>query len=278
MAVRLLDALLAPYGELRFEPTPKRIRASLMGQAVADSSRTLLVWEPNRVLPSYAFPYDGISAEFVPRPGDVIPDPEAPAVLHGATPFSVHTTPGAAYDLRVGDRTLEAAAFTPSDPALAGYAVLDWEAFDAWHEEEERVVSHPRDPFHRVDTRRSSRHVRIELGGHLLAESTRPTLVFETRLPTRYYLPREDVEVPLHPSPKRTFCAYKGEAQYWSPEVAGQVHENLAWGYEHPLADAPGVRGLICFFNEKVDITVDGEREALEHTPTSSSILDEAGV
>ena len=132
--------------------------------------------------------------------------------------------------------------------------MLDFGAFDTWQEEDEIIRGHPRDPYHRVDVRRSTRHLRIELDGQVLAETHRPTLVFETNLATRYYLPREDVQVDLKPSDTTTICAYKGEASYWS--VPG--HEDLVWAYEHPLPDAAGLAGLVAFYDEKVQVTVDG--------------------
>ena len=94
--------------------------------------------------------------------------------------------------------------------------ILDFAGFDAWLEEDEPLVGHARDPYHRIDMRRSSREVRIELDGALLARSTRAVLLFETSLPTRFYLPREDVVAEHRPSDRRSICAYKGHAAYWS--------------------------------------------------------------
>jgi uncharacterized protein (DUF427 family) len=160
----------------------------------------------------------------------------------------------------------------PADPDLAGLVVLDFRAFDTWYEEDDPVVAHPRDPFHRVDARPSSRHVRIEAGGRVLADSTRPVLVFETSLPTRFYLPRQDVVADLDPSPRRTRCAYKGEASYWS---AGELAD-IAWSYENPLEDAGRLTGLVAFFDELVDVTVDGVARARPTTPFARAIVEEA--
>ena len=148
--------------------------------------------------------------------------------------------------------------------------VLDFGAFDAWYEEDELNVGHPRDPFHRIDVLPSSRHVRLELDGQVLAESSRPTLLFETMLPARYYLPREDVRAELVPSGTRTFCAYKGQASYWTAAPGGPVLADIAWTYENPLHDAARVRGLIAFFDERIDVTLDSERLARPVTPWSS--------
>jgi uncharacterized protein (DUF427 family) len=151
--------------------------------------------------------------------------------------------------------------------------VFDFAAFDAWLEEDEPLVGHPRDPYHRVDARAASRHVRIEAGGQLLAESSRPTLVFETNLPTRFYLPREDVRAPVRPSERITRCAYKGEANYLSFDVG----DNLAWTYHRPLPDAAQLTGLVAFFDELVDVTVDGVRRKHPRTEFAKAIREEFG-
>ena len=119
---------------------------------------------------------------------------------------------------------------------------------------------HPRDPFVRVDALQSSRHVRVERDGHLLAESDSPVLVFETGLPTRYYLPREDVRTELlKPTDTATTCPFKGQASYWSAEVGGETHEDLVWSYENPIPQAEGIAGLMAFYPDRVDLKVDGE-------------------
>src|SRR6185312_13644356 len=129
------------------------------------------------------------------------PGSDAPVLTPGH-PFAMHSTPGQAFDVVVGSRTLPGAAFTPS--SLDGYVVLDFTAFDRWREEADEQVGHPRDPYHRVDARLSNRRVQISRDGQLLADSKRPTLVFETNLMTRFYLPREDVLADLEPTSSRT--------------------------------------------------------------------------
>jgi uncharacterized protein (DUF427 family) len=130
-------------------------------------------------------------------------------------------------------------------------------------------VGHPRDPFHRIDVLASSRHLRLELDGHVLAESSRPMLLFETMLPVRYYLPRGDVRAKLVRSDTHTYCAYKGKASYWSANVGGRLVPDLAWTYREPLTDASRVGGLIAFFNERVDVVLDGQRSERPVTPWS---------
>jgi uncharacterized protein (DUF427 family) len=268
MSSRVRDVLMRELDELRYEPTEKRVRAMLGDQAAADSTRAMLVWEPRRIVPSYAFPSEDVSAELVPEPS-TDGDAEAPPVLSPGVPFATHTADGETLGVRMQGETRDRAAFRLADPDLDGYVVFDFFAFDAWYEEDEQIVGHPRDPFHRIDTRQSSRHVRIELDGELLADSSRPRLLFETNLPPRYYLPREDVVAKLAPSSKLTRCAYKGEASHWSVEVAGPGGENLAWSYEQPLPDSIEIVGLVAFYNERVDVIVDGERRERPHTEWS---------
>lgn len=266
--------------ELRYEPTEKRVRATLGERTVVDSTRAVLVWEPHRVVPTYAVPVDDVRAELVPMVTGANGDAGAAAaaavagraLLHPGIPFSVRSTAGTAFTVRAGDETRDGAAFVPADPDLAGYVVFDFKAFDVWHEEDELVVGHPRDPFHRVDTRTSSREVRIELGGHVLAESSRPVLVFETSLPTRFYLPREDVVADARPSARTTHCPYKGEASYWSFDAG----DDLAWTYWEPLPDATALAGLVAFFDELVDVVVDGVRRERPGSAEAKSIVEEA--
>jgi uncharacterized protein (DUF427 family) len=282
MSSRVQDTMWRALGDLRHQPTEKRVRATAGEDTVVDSTRAVLVWEPRRVVPSYAVPVEDVYADLVPvSPEQGTPggsDAPASPVLHPGIPFGVHSTEGQPLALDVGGARREGVAFRLADEDLAGHVVLDFEGFDAWYEEDEPIVSHPRDPFHRVDVRRSSRHVRIELDGTVVAESSRPSVVFETNLPVRFYLPREDVRADLRPSEKRTRCAYKGEASYWSLDAGGRHHENRAWSYEAPLEDAVALTGLVAFFDELVDVTVDGERRERPRTGISAAILEEAGV
>jgi uncharacterized protein (DUF427 family) len=279
VSTRVRNLFMGGLGELRHEPTARRIRAVLDGGTVVDSSQAMLVWEPRRIVPSYAVPADDIAAELVPADvvaadaagtvGARMPELSGRPVLDPSIPFAVHTAEGRAADLRAGEQDLPAAGFYPADPDLAGYVVLDFGAFDVWYEEDELNVAHPRDPFHRVDVLPSSRHVRVELDGHVLAESSRPALLFETMLPTRYYLPRDDIRAELTPSSTRTYCAYKGQASYWSAAAGDHVVPDIAWTYQQPLHDAAQVRGLVAFFNERLDVIVDGEPSERPITPWS---------
>jgi uncharacterized protein (DUF427 family) len=141
------------------------------------------------------------------------------------------------------------------DPDLAGLVRVPFDAADKWLEEDEVMLGHARDPFARIDVRQSSRHVRIEKDGELLAESNRPVLLFETGLPTRYYLPREDVVAAVEDSDRHTTCPYKGVASYYS--VGG--HKDIAWYYPEVLPGVEPIRGLVAFWNERVDLVDNSE-------------------
>ena len=267
MSTRMRDLLAAARAQLRYEPIERRVRAQLGADVVVDSTRALLVWEPRRVVPSYAVPVEDIRAELSGAPAE---HAEAAGVLHPGIPFAVHTAAGE--PVSIGDRV--GAGFRLADPDLAGHVVLDFAAFDEFYEEDERVAGHPRDPFHRVDVRRSARPVRIEAEGEVVAETTHARMLFETNLPTRFYLPREDVRVELDPSAARTYCPYKGQASYWS----WGAHEDLAWSYEAPLPDAVAIKGLVAFWDDRVDVLVDGRRRERPGGPIAEALRDEFGV
>ena len=132
---------------------------------------------------------------------------------------------------------------------------------------------HARDPRHRVDAIASERHVRVELDGELLAESNRPTALFETTLPTRWYLPREDLRPELlKRSETVSHCPFKGVATFYSVRAGGTLHQDLAWSYPDPILENPRIADLVAFFNERVDLVIDGERQRRPFTPWSLDV------
>ena len=182
---------------------------------------------------------------------------------HG-TP-SPHKGTARHWSIRVGEREAPNAAWAypepiPSASFLAGYLALEWNALDEWFVEDEQAFGHPRDPYSRIDVYNTTRHVRVLLDGELLADSRRAKALFETALQPRYYLPPEDVRTELLvPSSTKTRCAYKGSASYWHVRTASGLVEDLVWTYPNPQHDATPVRDLLCFFNERVDLEIDGE-------------------
>ena len=243
----------------RFEPSPRWVRAVLNGTTVADSKQTMLLWEPRR-LPVYAFPRDDVRMELLRQTGEQ-------AAPRGATKL---------WTVQVGDRAAADAAWTVDRPAegvpdLSGYVVLSWRDMDAWYEEDDEVFVHPRDPYHRVDVQHSSRHVRVEMLGETVADTDRPSLLFETGLPTRYYIPRQDVRMDLLvQSSTVTQCPYKGQATYYGIRVGNKLARDLVWTYQFPIPECSKIEGLVCFYNERVDaIYVDDELQAKPQTPWS---------
>jgi uncharacterized protein (DUF427 family) len=183
------------------------------------------------------------------------------------------------YSIRVGDRVVEAGAWYYTDPLpealpIENLIAFYWNRMDHWFEEDEEVLVHPRDPYHRIDILRTDRHVRISLDGELLAESTGAVALFESNLPPRWYLPREDVVVELEPTDTVTRCPYKGQASYYSVPADGG--KDLVWVYQDPLAEAVRIKGLLCFFNERVDLQLDGELQERPDSPWSDRVRSEA--
>jgi uncharacterized protein (DUF427 family) len=187
------------------------------------------------------------------RDGAVVLDTVAARLVWADRPYPAYYVPRS--DLR-GE--VEVRSFDGVD-ALDGYVHVPWDAVDAWFEEDEEVIVHPRDPHARVDILRSSRHVQVAIDGVAVADSVRPTLLFETGLPTRYYLPVTDLRVDLlRPSDRVTSCPYKGHASYWSVQVNDRLVRDVVWTYKTPLWESAKIAGLAAFFNERVDLTVDG--------------------
>lgn len=255
---------------LRVEPSPRWVRAILGGRTIVDSRAAMLVFGI-AFTPRYAFPLADIEATaLTPSSSDAPSTSDAGADRAGARRY---------FDLRDGDRVWPRAAWTyptPTDAAaaLAGHVLIEWDTIDQWFEEDEQVYVHPRDPYHRVDALRSSRHVQIVIGGQVVADSARPVLLFETGLPTRYYLPQQDVRMDLlEPSETVSECPYKGVARYWNggPTLlaGGDLASttDIAWSYPFPIPDCPRIEGHICFYDEQVDaVIVDGEQHPRPHT------------
>lgn len=273
MATRTSQLLWSALDDLRVEPVEKWIHASNGDRTIVDTRRGRLVWEPRRVVASYAVPEEDVAGDLIPSTGAAerpVSGADSRRVLDPSTPFSAHSTPGTALTIRTPQGDLDAAAFRADDPDIAGYVILYWSAFSQWYEEDEPVTGHPHDPFHRIDCLASSRRVEVLHDGVTLADTTRATLLFETSLPIRFYIPREDVATDLLVSTEtHSVCAYKGKASYWSARVGDTQLPDIAWSYPEPLQDAVPVRGLIAFLTERLDLTIDDEPQPRPLTPWS---------
>jgi uncharacterized protein (DUF427 family) len=232
-------------------PSPKRVRVLLGGQVIADSRRAILLRRDDGA-PVYYFPLADLQQ----------------GVLHQSGRIETQAGGGEAqfYTVCANGSERADAAWTLKSPGLdltglGGYVAFDWNAMDAWFEEEQEVFVHPRDPRKRVDIAASSAHVRVLLEGVTVAESRRPILLFETGLATRYYLPRLDVrQEMLVPSERVTYCPYKGEARYYSLRLGESLLEDVIWHYRYPTREAAPIAGLLCFYQERIAVEVDGRR------------------
>jgi uncharacterized protein (DUF427 family) len=243
------DAVSVDGGVLYFEPSPRRVRGLLGGETVVDSRRVMLLHETGHQ-PVWYFPAEDLRQDLLEPT-----DRRTNCPLKGNARY---------WTVRAGGKVAENAVWgypEPIDgaPDISGYRAFYFGRLDAWCEEDEEVFVHPRDPYHRVDAMPTSRHVRVSLDGHPLAESNRAVVLFETGLQPRWYLPPADVTADLVPSDVTSRCPYKGEARYWSARVGERVENVLVWGYDAPLPAVAVIAGLQCFFDERCDVEIDGE-------------------
>ena len=247
-----------PRGD--FEPSPKWVRVYFNGQLIADSRDMMLLREEDR-LPLYYFPKDDVRMDCLQASQRTS---EAGAKGEGVF-----------WHVKVGEKVADNAAFTfrapPEDgPNLAGHVAFKWNDMDAWFEEDEEVFVYARDPYKRIGVLQSSRHIKVVVDGTTVAESTRPWLMFETGLPTRYYVPKHDARLDLlEPSATVSRCPYKGDANFYSVRLGDTLHPDLAWAYRYPMLECLKIEGLLGFLNEKVDLYEDGTLLERPKTPWS---------
>ncbi len=261
------DVFLGPVASpslsqgFRWEDSRRRVRVVFGDVTIADSKRVMLLHEFGR-LPVFHFPMEDVRMDVM-----------------GATEHSTHSPlkgEASYWTIRVGDRVAEDAAWSypsplPDGPPIKGYIAFYWHQMDAWYEEDEQVFAHARDPYKRVDILRSSRHVRVVLAGVTIADTRCPRLLLETGLPSRYYLPEQNVRRELlEATETTTSCPYKGKASYWSATIGDRVFKDIIWSYRDPLPACSPISSLLCFFNERVDaIYVDDEMLPVPRTPWS---------
>ncbi len=247
-------------GLIYFEDFPRRMRGLVGGEVVVDARHAKLLHEHGH-LPVLYFPDDEVRMDLL-----------EPSDHHTRCPWKGQAS---YYHVRAGGEERENAAWTYPEPLegappLAGCVAFYWGKVDRWLEEDEPAIGHVRDPYHRVDVLDSSRHVRVLVDGEVIADSRRTRALFETGLPTRWYFPPDDVRSDaLAESDSHTVCAYKGVASYWSVRSNGRTEDDLAWYYPEPRHDAERVRSYVAFFNERVDVEVDGELQERPETQWS---------
>src|SRR5919204_4565026 len=245
--------------EVRFEPSPRRVRAFVDGVAIADSARAMLMLETGR-LPVYYLPIADVRRDLLRPSGHKVSSARKGEAVY----FNIETE----------GRVVEKAAWQyPAPlkgiPDVSGFIAFHWNLMDSWFEEDEEVFVHARDPHKRVDVLESSRRVQVVLDGQTVADTRRARFLFETNLPTRYYIPKLDIRWDfLQPSQTQTACPYKGKTTaYWASRTTGK---DIAWSYGAPLPECAKVANLVAFFNERVDaILVDDEEVAKTATPWS---------
>jgi uncharacterized protein (DUF427 family) len=239
---------------VHIERSSRRVRTYFGNKLIADSEHVLLVYESKRP-PAYWFPIADVRMEYLEQ--------------------SQQAEDTIRWRLVVKDRITHNAARTYIKPAghraaLEGHLTFYWDKMDAWFEEDEQVFVHPRDPYTRVDTLHSSRHARVEIDGVTMGETRRPMLLFETGLPTRYYIPKLDVRMDLlEPSESVTRCPYKGVARHWSARVGDKLVKDIVWSYPAPIPECPKIENLLSFYNERVDLYIDGVLQDRPITPFS---------
>src|SRR5262249_41217060 len=221
-----------------------RVRTYVGGELIADTKRLKLVWEVP-YYPAYYFPREDVRKELLTPNGHTRRSPSRGDAQY----FNVK-----------GSEFEDAAWHYPESPveALRDLIRFEWNAMDGWFEEDEEVFGPPHDPYAGTDILQSWRHVEVEVNGVKIADTHRPTLLFETRLPARYYIPKLDVRMDLlTPTDAVTGCAYKGFAEYWSVNAGGKTFKDFAWSYKTPLPENVKIAGLVAFYNEQADFIVD---------------------
>jgi uncharacterized protein (DUF427 family) len=240
-----------PARLLYAEPLRRRMRVQFGGAWIADSEDVVLLHEPGRYPVAY-FP-----------PGDV-----AGGTLEPADHTTEHRDlgPTSWYTVRAGDQSAPRAAWQhtglPAHAAeLDGRIAFAWRAMDAFYEEDERILGHAADPYHRIDIRQASRHLVAREGGRTVADTTRPLVLYESGFAPRWYVPREDAELALLETAKgQTFCPYKGVCSYY--DIGGA--QRAVWSYEDAYPEVLRICGLLSFEPDKLEVYLDDRRLHLE--------------
>jgi len=229
------------------EPTYKRVRAVFNGETIADTPNAYLLYD-HLYAPRYLFPKSDVRMDALTAQTETGHNRMYNTIIY--------------HDITVGDQTSEKAAITYEDPRgdqtdIGEFVAFEWNAMDTWYIEDEETFGHARHPYLRVDLRDSSRRVQVSVGGKTIADTTRATILFETGLPPRYYIPVDDISGEyLQPVTTHTICPYKGEASYYDVVVDGKRVEDAAWYYPTPERMLESIMGKLAFYNEHDDITI----------------------
>ncbi|KAF8239641.1 DUF427-domain-containing protein [Tricholoma matsutake] len=233
----------APFAIPRIEECPKRVQVFFGGECIIDSKKAKLVWE-HPYYPAHFFSLDELPKKFL---------------------ANKQGTEKVVYDVVVGSRRALSAvtSYSPKTKDFGGLFTVKFGAMDSWFEEEEQLFVHCKDPYKRVDVLQSSRHVRVEVKGVEVANTHMPRLLYETGLRVRTYIPKTHCRLDLlEPSKHTTECPYKGEAEYYNVRTGpNELQENIVWWYRNPMSECAVIRGYVAFYDEKVDVWVDGEKQ-----------------
>ena len=261
-----------PERLLYAEPLRRRMRVMFAGAAIAQSDDVVILHEPGRYPVAY-FRKADIADGVLSQTERVTHHPE----LGATTWYAVHR----------GEHEAPRGAWEHTDlPAFAGILAdriaFAWHAMDAFYEEDERILGHAADAYHRIDIRQTSRHLLARDGDDVVAETHRPLVLYESGFAPRWYVPREDVRAQaLTPVDRQTFCPYKGLCDYYDIGEAGRA----AWSYADAYTEVDRIAGHISFEPDKVTVTIDGERllpapgqQVVPHGPDRGLTPDEVNA
>ena len=243
-------------GTVQTARSNKRVRVMFGGELIVDTEDALYVWEAP-YYPHYYLPIDDVAD------GVLEPSP--------TTKHSPSRGDATSFHVRAGSRRAPDAAWTyPDSPIeeLRGRVRFEFDAMDAWFEEDEEIFVHPRSPNTRIQILPSSRHITVTVDDIVIVDTNHPTFLHETGLIRRTYFNKLDARMDLlTPTDTTSRCPYKGTARYWTLDTPAGQHVDLAWSYPSPFRESAPIAGLIAFFDERIDLSVDGIRRP---RPTSA--------
>ncbi|CAN9212012.1 unnamed protein product [Alternaria alternata] len=243
--VRLAQKLIRD-GPCKIERTARRVRGLFNGKYAFDTLNAHHVWELELRFPQYYVPISSFTSNAKLLRGSAVDG------TNGGADLGV---------LTVGNRDSNRILIFNTGK-LKDLVKVDFRAVDQWFEEDMEIYGHPKDPYKRIDILPSSRNVRVAIDGVTLAESSSPLFLLETTLRTRHYLPPTSVNWEyLTPSNTVTLCPYKGRAEYYNVNIGGKLYRDLVWYYRYPTSESAPIAGYMCFYNELVEVYVDGVKE-----------------